>query len=145
LLIKFRESIKLFIILNEVNMAQARNLDNWKDMPLPAAQEDEYQEAAWGKVAPEAKFSPMFISRAKVGDFDVKLEILYCGICHSDLHRGLNDLGGAMYPIVPGHEMVGVVAEVGAKVTKLKVGDNAGIGCLADGCLDCGACKAGDE
>jgi D-arabinose 1-dehydrogenase-like Zn-dependent alcohol dehydrogenase len=50
-----------------------------------------------------------------------------------------------MYPIVPGHEMVGVVAEVGAKVTRLKVGDNAGIGCLADSCLDCGACNAGDE
>ena len=126
-------------------MAEARNLDNWNDMPVPAPQDDEYSEAAWGKVTPDAKFTPMNIPRAKVGDMDVKLEILYCGICHSDLHRGLNELGGGLYPIVPGHEMVGRVVEVGSKVTKVKVGDSAGIGCLADACLDCGACKHGDE
>ena len=114
-------------------------------MPIPDPQEDEVREAAWGKIDPEAKFTPMWINRPKVSGYDVKLDLLYCGICHSDLHRGLNDLGGAMYPIVPGHEMVGIVVEVGDKVTKFKVGDHAGIGCVSDACLDCGACCNGDE
>ena len=78
-------------------------------------------------------------------DFDVKLDIHYCGICHSDVHAGLNELGGCKYPIVPGHEMVGIVTEVGSKVTKVKVGDKAGIGCITDACLDCEACSNNDE
>jgi uncharacterized zinc-type alcohol dehydrogenase-like protein len=126
-------------------MAQARNLDNWKNMPIPFPLEDEVKERAWGKVTPEAKFTPMWINRAKVTGFDVKIDLYYCGICHSDLHRGLNDLGGAMYPIVPGHEMVGIVVEVGEQVTKFKVGDKAGVGCVADSCLACAACNFGDE
>ena len=80
-----------------------------------------------------------------MGDFDVKLDILFCGVCHTDVHYGKNDVGNTIYPIVPGHEMVGVVTEVGSKVTKFKVGDQAGIGCISDSCLDCSACEAGDE
>lgn len=64
----------------------------------------------------------------------------YCGICHSDCHIGLNDLSGCMYPIVPGHELAGTVVEVGSKVTKVKVGDNVGVGCISDSCLECGTC-----
>ena len=124
-----------------------RNTDNWKDMPVPAPRDDEYQEVAWGlkKCAEGQKFEPFLINRAKVRDNDVKVDLHYCGICHTDVHVGLNELGGSMYPMVPGHELVGVVEEVGAKVTKVKVGDKVGIGCLCDACFECGACKEGDE
>lgn len=61
----------------------------------------------------------------------------YCGICHTDVHLSANDLGSTMYPIVPGHELAGTVTEVGSKVTKVKTGDNVGVGCIVDACLDC--------
>jgi uncharacterized zinc-type alcohol dehydrogenase-like protein len=80
-----------------------------------------------------------------VGDFDVRFEMKYCGICHSDCHIGNNDLGGCTYPVVTGHELVGTVVEVGPKVTKFQVGDNVGVGCFVDACLECEYCKAGDE
>jgi len=69
----------------------------------------------------------------------------FCGVCHSDVHLGLNALGGSMYPMVPGHELVGIVVEVGIKVTKVKVGDHVGVGCISDSCLDCRMCSKGDE
>lgn len=115
------------------------------DKPVPAPQDDEYAEVAWGKTAPDSKISPLKINRHKVGDLDVKFEMLYCGICHTDIHFGENELGGSMYPMVPGHELVGKVVEVGPKVTKFKVGDNVGVGCMIDSCLECKCCKEGDE
>lgn len=87
----------------------------------------------------------MWINRPKVGDFDVKFEMMYCGVCHSDCHLGNNDMGSSIYPIVTGHELVGTVVEVGSKVTKVKVGENVGVGCIIDSCLDCGNCNNGDE
>jgi len=71
--------------------------------------------------------------------------MLYCGVCHSDCHVGLNDLHSTKYPFVGGHELLGKVVEVGAKVTKHKVGDHVGVGCIVDACLDCPTCKDGDE
>lgn len=76
---------------------------------------------------------------------DVQIEILYCGVCHSDLHTVRNEWGGTVYPVVPGHEIVGRVTAVGDKVTKFKVGDLAGIGCMVDSCRECDNCKAGLE
>src|SRR5665213_1328049 len=77
---------------------------------------------------------------------DVQIEILYCGVCHSDLHTVRNDWGGTIYPVVPGHEIVGRVTAVGDKVTKFKVGDLAGIGCMVDSCCrECDNCKDGLE
>src|SRR6185437_9454637 len=76
---------------------------------------------------------------------DVQIEILYCGVCHSDLHTVRNEWGGTVYPVVPGHEIVGRVTAVGDKVTKFKVGDLAGIGCLVDSCRECDNCKEGLE
>jgi uncharacterized zinc-type alcohol dehydrogenase-like protein len=122
-----------------------KNLDNWKDMPLPAAQDDEYTDVAWGLNKAGEDFVPIKIARANCRDGDVRVELQYCGICHTDVHVGLNQLGGNMYPCVPGHELVGVVAECGKDVTKVKVGDNVGIGCLCDSCGNCAPCKAGDE
>ncbi len=112
---------------------------------VPECGDNEYREVAWGIDDKEAKFKPMWINRPKVGDFDVKFEMKYCGICHSDVHLGLNHLGGSIYPMVPGHELVGTVVEVGPKVTKVKVGDNVGVGCIIDSCLACDSCHQGDE
>lgn len=76
---------------------------------------------------------------------DVEIDILYCGVCHSDIHNARNDWGGAKYPMVPGHEIVGRVSRVGAEVTRFKVGDTVGVGCLVDSCQHCKACAGGLE
>ena len=76
---------------------------------------------------------------------DVHLEIEFCGICHSDIHQARNEWGNAMYPMVPGHEIVGTVKAVGSAVTKFKVGDAAAIGVMVDSCRECASCKAGEE
>lgn len=76
---------------------------------------------------------------------DVVIDILYCGVCHTDIHNARNDWGGAVYPMVPGHEIVGRVREVGAEVKRFKVGDAVGVGCLVDSCQHCKACARGLE
>lgn len=76
---------------------------------------------------------------------DVSIEILYCGVCHSDLHFAKNDWGFTQFPVVPGHEIVGRVTEVGPEVTKYKQGDLVGVGCMVDSCRDCEACNDGLE
>lgn len=76
---------------------------------------------------------------------DVVIEILYCGVCHSDLHTARNDWGWTIYPVVPGHEIIGRVIEVGSEVTKFKAGDRVGVGCLVDSCRHCEACDSGEE
>jgi uncharacterized zinc-type alcohol dehydrogenase-like protein len=76
---------------------------------------------------------------------DVQIEILYCGVCHSDLHTARNEWGMTAYPVVPGHEILGRVTAVGSAVTKFKVGDTAAVGCLVDSCRTCASCKAGLE
>lgn len=78
-------------------------------------------------------------------DHQVKFEMLYSGICHTDCHIAGNELGSTTYPCVPGHELLGVITEVGSKVTKFKVGDHVGVGCIVDACLNCEWCKQGDE
>jgi uncharacterized zinc-type alcohol dehydrogenase-like protein len=112
---------------------------------LPPPQEDEYKEQAWAKTSATGKIEPIFIARPNVQENHVKFEMLYAGICHTDVHFGENILGSTSYPFVPGHELMGKVTEVGAKVTKVKVGDNVGVGCFIDACLDCPRCKEGDE
>jgi uncharacterized zinc-type alcohol dehydrogenase-like protein len=76
---------------------------------------------------------------------DVAMEILYCGVCHSDLHQARNDWGVSYYPVVPGHEIVGRVTAVGAGVTKHKVGDHVAVGCIVDSCMACDQCHHGEE
>ncbi len=97
---------------------------------------------------PEAKFEPFEFVRRQVGPNDILIEIEYCGICHSDIHMAKNewaDLMPAAYPMVPGHEIVGRVAQTGSEVTKFKEGDIAGIGCFVDSCRNCVACSSGVE
>ncbi len=83
---------------------------------------------------------PFEFERRDPGPHDVRIEISYTGICHTDLHQSRNHWGGALYPMVPGHEIVGRVAEVGREVKKFKVGDLAGVGCMVDSCRECSAC-----
>jgi alcohol dehydrogenase (NADP+) len=89
--------------------------------------------------------APWTIERRNPKPHDVQIEILYCGVCHSDLHTARNDWGMTIYPVVPGHEIVGRVIAVGDHVKKFKAGDLAGIGCLVDSCRECDNCKDGLE
>lgn len=97
--------------------------------------------------APSAKapLAPFKLERREVGPTDVLIEIAYCGVCHSDLHQAREDWGPALFPMVPGHEIVGHVSAVGAKVGKYKVGDRVGVGCMVDSCRTCEQCAAGEE
>ena len=103
------------------------------------------QIKAYGTGASTQPLQEMKIERRATTPHDVEIEILFCGICHSDLHQVKNDFGGAIYPIVPGHEIVGRVTAVGNHVTKYKVGDLAGVGCIVDTCRTCNPCKDGFE
>ena len=83
--------------------------------------------------------------RREVGAGDVQIDILYCGVCHSDLHQIRNEWGGSLFPMVPGHEIIGRVSKIGNKVKKFKVGDLAGVGCMVDSCGECDNCHHGLE
>ncbi|MBY0468938.1 MAG: NAD(P)-dependent alcohol dehydrogenase [Burkholderiaceae bacterium] len=89
--------------------------------------------------------SPFAIERREPGPDDVQIDILYCGVCHSDLHTARNEWQNTLYPSVPGHEIVGRVSAVGARVSRFKPGDIAGVGCMVDSCLRCSACGDGLE
>ena len=91
------------------------------------------------------KLAPWNFERRNVGPKDVLIEILFSGICHSDIHQVRSEWGPARYPMVPGHEIVGRITEVGSDVTKFKVGQLAGIGCMVDSCKECPTCKGGQE
>jgi uncharacterized zinc-type alcohol dehydrogenase-like protein len=88
-----------------------------------------------------APLAPYSFERRDPRDHDVVIDIKFCGICHSDIHNAKNEWGGTTYPVVPGHEIAGVVTAVGSKVTKHKVGDRVGVGCLVDSCRTCASCK----
>eukprot|EP00960_Hanusia_phi_P039500 753915-Hanusia_phi.AAC.31 len=89
--------------------------------------------------------APHKFDRYAPGDMDISFDIKYCGICHTDVHFIKNDLGFSQYPMVPGHELIGTVTAVGSKVTKFQVGDNIGVGCMVDSCMDCKYCKQNEE
>ncbi|WP_082482471.1 NAD(P)-dependent alcohol dehydrogenase [Chryseobacterium sp. Leaf394] len=96
---------------------------------------------AFGAESKEADLKEMNIERREIAANDVEIEILYCGVCHSDLHTARNDWGGTKYPSVPGHEIVGKITKVGSDITKFQVGDLAGVGCIVDSCGHCDSCK----
>lgn len=103
------------------------------------------QVKAYGTETATTPLHEMTINRRAVQPHDVEFEILYCGICHSDLHQIKNDFGHTMFPIVPGHEIVGRVTTVGNHVTKFKAGDLVGVGCIVDSCGHCEYCEEGIE
>jgi uncharacterized zinc-type alcohol dehydrogenase-like protein len=101
--------------------------------------------AAWAAPAAKAPLVPHSIPRREPGPDDVKIEILFCGVCHSDIHQVRAEWGEAAFPMVPGHEILGRVTKVGSRVTKLKAGDIAGVGCFVDSCGTCDPCRRGRE
>jgi uncharacterized zinc-type alcohol dehydrogenase-like protein len=100
---------------------------------------------AYGSQSATASIAPLTIERRNPKPHDVQIEILFCGVCHSDLHTARNEWGNTVFPCVPGHEIVGKVTAVGNHVSKFKVGDLAAIGCLVDSCRECDNCKEGLE
>lgn len=92
-----------------------------------------------------APLAPFAFERRELRPNDVAMEILYCGVCHSDLHMARDDWGWTSYPIVPGHEIVGRVTTVGPEVTRFKVGDHVAVGCMVDSCQRCDQCRKGEE
>ena len=100
---------------------------------------------AFGTEAPTDALKQMDIHRRELTASDVEIDILFCGVCHSDLHTVRNEWGNTLYPSVPGHEIVGRVLKVGSDVTKFKVGDLVGVGCMVDSCRECESCKEGLE
>jgi uncharacterized zinc-type alcohol dehydrogenase-like protein len=93
----------------------------------------------------QAALQPFSFDRRDIGAQDVLITITHCGICHSDIHQARNEWGGSIFPMVPGHEIVGTVAQVGAKVRRFKAGDRAGAGCFVDSCRTCPSCREGLE
>jgi uncharacterized zinc-type alcohol dehydrogenase-like protein len=83
--------------------------------------------------------------REEAGTHDVEIKVLFCGVCHSDIHQAKNEWSNTVYPCMPGHEVVGTVTRVGAGVTRHAVGDTVGVGCMIDSCRECAPCKAGDQ
>src|ERR1700689_4763653 len=100
---------------------------------------------AFAAKSAKASLAPFSFERREPQEHDVLIEIKYCGICHSDIHQVRDEWGGSMFPMVPGHEIAGVVAAVGSKVTKYKVGDRVGVGCFVDSCGHCPECTKGLE
>jgi len=100
---------------------------------------------AYAANSAKAPLVPFSIERRELRAHDVLIDILYCGICHSDVHQISDDWGRGIFPMVPGHEIVGRIARVGDQVSKWNAGDTVGIGCFVDSCRECAACKDGEE
>ncbi|WP_434300203.1 NAD(P)-dependent alcohol dehydrogenase [Corallococcus exiguus] len=100
---------------------------------------------AYAAASAKSPLGPLAIQRRELGPRDVLIEIKFCGICHSDIHTVRDEWGAATYPLVPGHEIAGIVASVGAEVKKHAVGDRVGVGCMVDSCGDCSSCRKGEE
>ncbi|HEY3123356.1 MAG TPA: alcohol dehydrogenase catalytic domain-containing protein, partial [Thermoanaerobaculia bacterium] len=103
--------------------------------------------AGYAAPAARAPLGPFTFERRSPGPKDVLIDILYCGVCHTDIHQVRDEWGGGrgFFPMVPGHEIIGRVAQAGEAVTRWKTGDTVGVGCLVDSCRECEACRAGAE
>lgn len=101
--------------------------------------------SAYAAQSATTPLTPFQLERRDPGPHDVQIEILYCGVCHSDIHQVRNEWGGSIYPMVPGHEIVGRVTRVGDQVKNFKAGDLAGVGCFVDSCRNCANCREGLE
>ena len=100
---------------------------------------------SYAALAPNAPLEPFTISRREVGPDDVAIDILYAGICHSDIHQAREEWFTSIFPMVPGHEIAGIVTAVGSNVTSHSIGDRVGVGCYVDSCRECPACLAGQQ
>ena len=93
----------------------------------------------------KAALQPFSFERRDVGAHDVLIKITHCGICHSDIHQARDEWGGSLFPMVPGHEIVGTIAQVGKAIKQFRIGETAGVGCFVDSCRTCAACREGSE
>ncbi len=100
---------------------------------------------AWGAHAGDQPLQALDITRRAPGAHDVRIDIAYCGVCHSDIHQVRSEWAGTLYPCVPGHEIVGRVAAVGTQVSSFRIGDLVGVGCIVDSCKHCADCEDGQE
>ncbi|GAB3024334.1 NAD(P)-dependent alcohol dehydrogenase [Oleiagrimonas citrea] len=100
---------------------------------------------AWAAPSATEPLAPFAIERREPGPHEVLIDIRYCGVCHSDIHQARDDWGGSIFPMVPGHEIVGTVVKVGNQVERWKEGDTVGVGCFVDSCRHCEACLDGEE
>lgn len=100
---------------------------------------------AYAAAAAKAPLAPFSFDRRAPGDYDVSIEIRFCGICHTDVHQARDEWGGGIFPMVPGHEIAGVVTAVGPRVTKFRPGQHVGVGCMVDSCRTCVECRKGLE
>ena len=100
---------------------------------------------AYAAESASASLGPFSIERRAPGAHEVSIDILYCGVCHSDVHQVRDEWGGSIFPMVPGHEIVGRVSKAGVEAGKFKIGDIVGVGCFVDSCRQCEACNAGEE
>jgi len=115
------------------------------DLVFLALKEPAMPVKSYAAQSPTSPLAPFPITRRDPLPTDIDIDILFCGVCHSDLHQARNEWNGSTFPIVPGHEIVGRVKRTGSKVTKFKEGDLAAVGCMVDSCRTCPACKRGLE
>ena len=115
------------------------------EITTPAASAEKTTARAYGAQAADAALAPLQIERRALGAHDVRIDIKFCGICHSDIHFTRGEWGRVPYPAIPGHEIAGVVATVGDQVTRFKPGDRVGVGCMVNSCRECDNCKHGEE
>jgi uncharacterized zinc-type alcohol dehydrogenase-like protein len=101
--------------------------------------------AAYAAASATTPLAPFTIERRPPGPHDVLIDVLFCGVCHSDIHQARGEWGNSTFPMVPGHEIVGRAAQVGSEVAKVKVGDMVGVGCMVDSCRSCASCGRGIE
>jgi alcohol dehydrogenase (NADP+) len=100
---------------------------------------------AYAAASAKSPLAPFTIERRQPGAHEVLIDILYCGVCHSDIHQARDEWGGSIFPMVPGHEIIGIVQQIGSGVSQWQVGDTVGVGCFVDSCRECEACRAGEE
>jgi uncharacterized zinc-type alcohol dehydrogenase-like protein len=103
------------------------------------------RSSGYAALKPKSVLAPFDFERRSPGDHDLVIDIHYCGICHSDIHQVGDEWGGSIFPMVPGHEIVGIVSQIGTKVTHYKVGDRVGVGCFVNSCRKCTSCGKGLE
>ncbi|MFF3976538.1 NAD(P)-dependent alcohol dehydrogenase [Streptomyces sp. NPDC001828] len=103
------------------------------------------ETTAYAAAASAAPLQPTTITRRPLGEHDVLIDIQYCGVCHSDIHQARDEWGESIFPMVPGHEITGLVSAVGSAVTRYSPGDRAGVGCFVDSCRTCAHCRKGQE
>ncbi len=103
------------------------------------------QVSGYGALNATSSIAPIEFERRELGEKDILIDILYCGVCHSDIHMARSEWGPSVYPIVPGHEIVGKISQIGSGVTQFNVGEMAGVGVFIDSCRECPSCKKGQE